>query len=206
MGGRKWSGNRPLFREKGSIDRLTYRSLAITSLVCGMSEKSLLLIGATGMIGGIVLRYALSETAIGAITSIGRRPTGLQDPKLHEIQHENLTDFSSVEPRLQGHDLALFCLGAYTGSISDAEFRKVTVDYTVALAEALYGASPGAAFCFLSGQGADSSEKRRAGATELPRPSSLSSTRNSPAALQLFVLVMMILLGLIRRATSPDGP
>ena len=146
---------------KGSSDRLTYRRLAITSLVCGMSEKSLLLIGATGMIGGIVLRLALAEESVGSVTSIGRRSTGIQHPKLQEVRHDDFTDFSSVESRLQAHDLALFCLGAYTGSIPDAEFRKVTVDYTVALAEALYRASPGAAFCFLSGQGADSSEKSR---------------------------------------------
>ena len=43
----------------------------------------------------------------------------------------------------------------------DALFREITVDYTVAFAESLHRASPQAAFCFLSGQGADQTEKSR---------------------------------------------
>ena len=41
------------------------------------------------------------------------------------------------------------------------EFRKITVDYTVSFATALKKGSPNAVFCFLSGQGADRTEKSR---------------------------------------------
>jgi uncharacterized protein YbjT (DUF2867 family) len=54
-----------------------------------------------------------------------------------------------------GREAAVFCLGAYTGTVSDAELCTVTVDYTVEFARVLYGSSPGAAFSFLSGNGAD---------------------------------------------------
>jgi hypothetical protein len=58
-------------------------------------------------------------------------------------------------------DAAIFCLGTYTGSASDAELRKITVDYTVEFARVLHGSSPGASFSFLSGSGADQTGRSR---------------------------------------------
>lgn len=126
-----------------------------------MSGKKLVVVGATGLIGGLVLRYALEDPAVEAVTSVGRRSIALQDPKLREVQHSDFSDCGPIQEELSGHSAALFCLGAYTGAVSDQEFRKITVDYTVAFAEALFAGSPGAAFCFLSGEGADQTEKSR---------------------------------------------
>ena len=55
----------------------------------------------------------------------------------------------------------MFWLGTYTGSVSDAEMRKITVDYTVEFARVLHSRSPGAVFSFLSGKGADPSGRSR---------------------------------------------
>lgn len=55
----------------------------------------------------------------------------------------------------------MFCLGVYTGAVADEEFRKITVDYTVEFARVLRASSPGAAFSFLSGSGADQTERSR---------------------------------------------
>ncbi|MCB9591987.1 MAG: hypothetical protein H6719_04580 [Sandaracinaceae bacterium] len=124
--------------------------------------RRVVLIGGTGMVGGSALRHALDDPRVGSVTSIGRRPTGLpRDPKLVEISHADFRDFTPLVDRLAGFDAALFCLGAYTGSIPDAEFRAVTADYPVAFAEALREHSPDVAFCFLSGAGADPTEKSR---------------------------------------------
>jgi len=62
---------------------------------------------------------------------------------------------------LSGQDAAVFCLGAYTGAVSDAELRKITVDYTIEFARVLRGSSPNVAFSFLSGSGADPSGRSR---------------------------------------------
>jgi uncharacterized protein YbjT (DUF2867 family) len=62
---------------------------------------------------------------------------------------------------LTGQDAAVFCLGAYTGAVSDQEFHKITVDYTVEFARVLRASSPSAAFSFLSGNGADQTGKSR---------------------------------------------
>ena len=126
-----------------------------------MDTSKVVIVGATGMIGGLALEYALSDPEISAVTSIGRRSSGHDDPKLREIGRRDLSNFRSLEAELLGHDVAIFCLGAYTGTVSDAEFKKITVDYTVAFAETFYAANPLASFCFLSGQGADPKEKSR---------------------------------------------
>jgi len=126
-----------------------------------VGQKRLVIVGATGMVGGYALRYALDHPAIGRVMTIGRRKIGIADPKLDEVLHRDFTDCSPLAERLSGQDAAIFCLGTYTGSVSDAELRKVTVDYTVEFARVLHGSSPEAAFSFLSGNGADQTGQSR---------------------------------------------
>src|SRR4029077_549583 len=58
-------------------------------------------------------------------------------------------------------DAAVFCLGAYTGAVSDAELRRITVDYTIEFARVLRGGSPEGSFSLLSGDGADPTGRSR---------------------------------------------
>ncbi|MGA8617396.1 MAG: hypothetical protein WB660_02605 [Candidatus Sulfotelmatobacter sp.] len=51
--------------------------------------------------------------------------------------------------------------GTYTGSVSDAELRAITADYTIEFARVLRSSSPNAAFSFLSGNGADPTGRSR---------------------------------------------
>ena len=126
-----------------------------------MSEKRVIITGATGMVGGCALRICLDNPDVSLVTVIGRRPTGIDDAKLCEVIVDDFTDYSLVASKLENQDTALYCLGAYTGAVPDDLFREITVDYTIGFAKALHKASPHAAFCFLSGQGADQTEKSR---------------------------------------------
>jgi uncharacterized protein YbjT (DUF2867 family) len=121
----------------------------------------LVLVGATGMVGGYALRYALEHPAVERVTAISRRTLGISHTKLNEILHPNFGDCSALAESLSHQDAAIFCLGAYTGSVSDAELRTITVDYTVEFARVLHTSSPGAEFVFLSGRGADPTGKSR---------------------------------------------
>ena len=121
----------------------------------------LVIIGATGMVGGYALRYALSLPAVDRVTSISRRKTGISHPKLDEILHQNFSDCSDLAQTLAGQDAAVFCLGTYTGTVSDAEMRTITVDYTVEFARVLRSSSTDASFSFLSGSGADPTGRSR---------------------------------------------
>jgi len=126
-----------------------------------MEEKGVIITGATGMVGGCALRICLNSPDVSMVTSIGRSRTGVKDDKLREIILDDFTDYSKATDALQDQDVALFCLGVYTGAVPDDEFRRITVDYMSAFAEALYKVSPDCSFCFLSGQGADQTEKSR---------------------------------------------
>jgi uncharacterized protein YbjT (DUF2867 family) len=124
-------------------------------------QKRLVIVGATGMVGGYALRCALENPAVGRVTSIGRRKLGISHPKLAEVLHPDFADCSSLAEVLADQDAAVFCLGAYTGAVTDAELRKITVDCTVEFARVLRDSSPNAAFSFLSGSGADPTGKSR---------------------------------------------
>src|ERR1700733_10606762 len=124
-------------------------------------QTRLVIVGATGMVGGYALRYALEHPAVARVTSIGRRKLGISHPKLDEIVHRDFADCSALSEPLSGQDAAVYCIGAYTGAVPDAVLRKVTVDYTVEFTRVLRGSSPDAAFSFLSGSGADPTGRSR---------------------------------------------
>jgi len=124
-------------------------------------QKRLVMVGATGMVGGYALRYALDQPGVGRVTAIGRRKLSLSHPKLTEVQHPDFADCSALAETLSGQDATIFCLGTYTGAVLDAELRKTTVDYTIEFARVLHGSSPNAVFSFLSGSGADQTGRSR---------------------------------------------
>jgi uncharacterized protein YbjT (DUF2867 family) len=126
-----------------------------------IGQTRVVFVGATGMVGGYALRYGLDHPAVGSVTSIGRRKLGISHPKLKEVLHQDFADCSALAETLSGQDAAIFCLGAYTGAVSDAELRTITVDYASAFARVLRLSSPDAALSFLSGNGADPTGRSR---------------------------------------------
>ena len=123
--------------------------------------QKLVIVGASGMVGGYALRYALDHPVVERVTAIGRRKLGISHPKLMGVVHRDFADCSALAEALSGQNAAVFCLGAYTGAVPDAELRKITVDYTIEFARVLRGSSPDAAFSFLSGSGADPTGRSR---------------------------------------------
>jgi nucleoside-diphosphate-sugar epimerase len=123
--------------------------------------KNVIITGTNGMIGGLILQYCLQRDDVESVTSVTRKSLGIQHPKLKEVIHQNFEDFSPISAQLQQQDICFFCIGVYTGAVPRDEFRRITVDVTAAFAKTLKESSPGCSFCFLSGQGADSTEKSR---------------------------------------------
>ena len=126
-----------------------------------MTAKRLVVVGATGMVGGYALRYALDHPDVGAVTAVGRRKIGIAHPKLDEVLHPDFADCSALAAPLTGQHAAVFCLGTYTGVVTEVELRTITVDYTVEFARVLRSVSPDAALSFLSGNGADPTGRSR---------------------------------------------
>lgn len=119
------------------------------------------LFGATGMIGQGVLRECLHDPRVWRVLAIGRSRSAVTDEKLEQLAHADLLDYAPIADRLVGVDACFFCLGITSAGLREAEYRRITVDFAVAAAEALLKASPRVRLCFVSGAGADSTEQSR---------------------------------------------
>jgi uncharacterized protein YbjT (DUF2867 family) len=122
---------------------------------------NVLLFGATGMLGQGVLRECLFDSEVSQVVTIGRNPTGVNHPKLREIVHKDLFNYSAIEPQLRGFDACFFCLGVTSAGMSEADYERVTYKIAMAAAEILSRLNPEMTFVFVSGAGADSSERGR---------------------------------------------
>jgi uncharacterized protein YbjT (DUF2867 family) len=125
------------------------------------NQMRLVIVGASGMVGGYALRYMLDHPGIARVTSIGRKKLGISHPKLNEVLHQDFSDCSALAAATSGQEACVFCLGTYTGTVPDAQLRTITVDYTIEFARVLRASSPDAVFAFLSGAGADQTGRSR---------------------------------------------
>lgn len=120
-----------------------------------------MIFGATGMVGQGVLCECLLDPEVESVLTIGRSATGQQTPKLREIVHKDLSDYLSIEQELSGYDACFWCLGVTSAGLSEQEYQRMTHDFTVAAAQTLAKLNSNMTFIFVSGAGADSSEKSR---------------------------------------------
>jgi len=120
-----------------------------------------LIAGASGMVGGHALEYCLEENAINEVLSFGRKELDNSHPKLKQIVIQNFEDYGPHESKFEHVAAAIFCIGVYTGQVTDEKFKTITVDYAVQFAKILEAKSPKAKYCLLSGAGADRKEKSR---------------------------------------------
>jgi hypothetical protein len=128
--------------------------------------------GATGMVGEGVLLECLDHPDVESILMLNRKPLGRTHPKLREVI---VKDFFALEPitrELSGFNACFFCLGVSSVGIGSEEYRHITFDLTLNVAQVLERLNPGMTFCYVTGAGTDSSEKGRSawarvkGATE----------------------------------------
>ncbi|HBF21916.1 MAG: epimerase [Owenweeksia sp.] len=117
--------------------------------------------GATGMVGKGVLLECLDHAEVREVLSIGRRPLGIQHPKLKELIHKDFSEFDSVAGQLEGYDACYACMGVSSVGMKEEEYTQKTYRYTIALATTLHRLNPQMTFTYVSGQGTDSTEKGR---------------------------------------------
>lgn len=115
----------------------------------------ILLFGATGSAGGSVLKVCLTAAGVEEVRAITRRPLRPSGGRLRVFLHEDFLDYAAVAEAFSGVDACLFCLGISVTQVSgEPEYRRITHGFALAAAESLRARSPGAAFHYLSGQGA----------------------------------------------------
>jgi len=119
------------------------------------------LFGATAVSGQGVLRECLLDPEGSEGLSIGASPWGQTPPTLRGSPPQDFYDFSAIEAELSDLDACFFCLGVSAAGMSEAAYQRVTLDLTLAVATALSRLNPAMTFGYISGAGADPSEKGR---------------------------------------------
>ena|SRR2546423_4365637 len=122
---------------------------------------NVLLFGATGMVGDGVLHECLPDSRVSSVLTVVRSSLGLKHAKIHERHRTNFFDYADLARELSTIDACFFCLGVSAVGMSDADYYRQTFDLTLAAARALAAAKPAATFCYVSGEGTDSSERGR---------------------------------------------
>ena len=117
--------------------------------------------GATGMVGEAVLLECLDNPAVAQVLVIGRKPGGRSHPKLREVIHADFFDPAPLASQVTGYDACFFCLGVSSVGMEAEQYRRMTYDLTLGVAQVLAKANPAMTFCYITGKGTDSSEQGR---------------------------------------------
>jgi uncharacterized protein YbjT (DUF2867 family) len=113
---------------------------------------NVILFGGTGMVGQGVLRECLQDPRIERVLLVARHTTGQTSPKLTELVHDNFFDWTSAAQQFDGFDGCFFCLGVSAVGMTEQDYRCVTYELTLGVAEVLinHGVKT---FVYVSGQG-----------------------------------------------------
>jgi uncharacterized protein YbjT (DUF2867 family) len=123
------------------------------------SKMRIVIFGGSGMVGQGALRECLRDPEVEQVVSVVRAPTGTMHQKLREIVHRDFLDFTPIENELTGLNACLYCLGATSTGTAEPDYTRITYEFTVSAATTLLKLNPGISFVFVSGAGADSTER-----------------------------------------------
>jgi len=119
--------------------------------------RSALVLGATGLVGGLCLELLLADPAWSRVTVVARRPSGRTHPRLAEV----VADFDRLEEHGDAFaaDDVFCCLGTTIRKAGSREvFYRVDHDYPVAAAR-LAGARGAKRFLLVTALGADAGSR-----------------------------------------------
>jgi len=128
-----------------------------------MSKKiTVLITGPTGNAGSGVVKACLDHPAVEEVRVLTRRRLGKDHDKLVEVIHDDFLDYSAIEDQLSGLDATFWCLGVSQSKVRrEADYHRITYDFTMEAAKVLERLNPGMTFCFLTGLGTDETGRSR---------------------------------------------
>ncbi len=112
-----------------------------------------LLFGASGMIGSGVLEECLTSGDVTEVVAVGRRPLDATHPKLRQVVVPDLFELSAHAEEVGTPDVCLYCLGVSSTGMSEAAYRRITVELTECVADVVERRNPEVVFIFVSGMG-----------------------------------------------------
>ncbi|RYZ23748.1 MAG: hypothetical protein EOO16_03595 [Chitinophagaceae bacterium] len=101
------------------------------------------LIGATGLIGGHLLRLLQADPYFGTVRVLTRRPLGLHAPRTEE-KLVNFQDVESFRLGLEGSDLIFVAVGTTQKKVAGDEAAYRKVDFDIPVGAARWGKEAGA--------------------------------------------------------------
>lgn len=123
-------------------------------MMVGTGALRILLTGAAGLVGQGVVLACQRSPQVSRLTALVRHSGSLSGTGSELI----VPDFLRIQERVEelaGFDACLYCAGAPPVGTAEAEYRRVTVDTTLAVARAWAAANPEGCFLYVSGAGAD---------------------------------------------------
>ena len=117
--------------------------------------------GATGLIGSEVLRTAAEDRNIDEVIGLVRNPPEFKHRKISVVIHKDFVDYASAADHFMKADALIWCLGISQTQVSKQQYEAITYDYTKACIDFCKQVKPSIRFIFVSGNGADRSEKSR---------------------------------------------
>lgn len=118
-----------------------------------MVRKSAILFGATGLIGGHLLRLLLDDPVYEKVIAVVRRDLDIKHPKLHQLIAD-LQSLEKIKRELIADDI-FCCVGTTRKRTPDStEYYRVDHDYPVAAA-AITKEMGAKTFCLVSAAGAN---------------------------------------------------
>eukprot|EP00698_Gefionella_okellyi_P022900 TRINITY_DN7682_c0_g1_i1.p1 TRINITY_DN7682_c0_g1~~TRINITY_DN7682_c0_g1_i1.p1 ORF type:complete len:222 (-),score=26.57 TRINITY_DN7682_c0_g1_i1:240-905(-) len=114
---------------------------------------NVLLFGATGAVGGGVLRACLAAKCVNSVTLIGRRAAPVTNAKIQSVSHADFNDFSAVASSFDNVNACFFCIGTSKVFTNGDEFRAITVEYPLSVQRTLLQRSPSASFHYVTARG-----------------------------------------------------
>lgn len=115
-----------------------------------------ILFGSTGMVGQGVLRECLVDPRVERVLTVVRKEAGpeagAQPAKVVGLVNSNFFHWEGAEVAFEGYDACFFCLGTSAVGMKEAEYRSITYDLTLGVADVLLRSGV-KTFVYVSGQG-----------------------------------------------------
>lgn len=124
-----------------------------------MSKIKAIITGTTGMVGRGVLLECLENPAVESVLVVNRSSINLTHPKLKEILHSDFYNLTPIKNELAGYNAVYFCLGVSSAGMKENDYHRLTYDLTTHFAETVFPNNADVTFCYVSGEGTDSTEK-----------------------------------------------
>ena len=121
----------------------------------------ILITGATGLIGAELVRQGIADTAVAELILLVRNEPEIQHPKITVVIHHDFFNYTGLEHYFSKATAIVWCLGISQTQVSRQQYENITFGYLDACTRFCLQVHPSVRFVFVSGDGADRTEKSR---------------------------------------------